>query len=295
MVAAAVAHSRPRRVLVHRTGATRAPAGGVQVRIVVVPDNGSRPARTPRERVGRALEEGLGLVLPVDCAGCGSWDVAVCSECRSLVAVTPVRSESQAPMLALPVEAGPLLPVWSLADYTGPVRGLVVAWKRAGRADVAAVLLDRAGRAAREWAHDPELGLDRAPGVVVVPAPSGLRRRLRGMLVVGDLADAVARGIARSGVVGLGCPVRSADLLRRAGGRRHQSGLGARARRRNRAEVRVLTVPGPQDVVVLVDDVLTTGATLAACARALAAAGAPPVGALVLAATPPPGRAQRLP
>lgn len=237
------------------------------------------------------VQEGAGLLLPVECVGCGTWDVAVCEPCCDLVSTTPVRCDADAPLLTLPGAAGPLVPTWSLSDYAGPVRGLVLAWKRTGRRDVARVLLARAERAAARWAQDTELALDGGGMLLVVPAPSGLRRRLRGLLVVADLADAVARGLAGSGSVAPGRMVVAADLLRRQGGRRHQAGLGVRARSRNRgAGTRLVTRPGPHDVVVIVDDVLTTGATLASCARTLVTGGARVAGALVVAATPPPGR-----
>lgn len=268
------------------------------------------------------LREGLGLVLPADCAGCGAWDTAVCADCRDLLSTVPVRSDMDAPVLGLPGDAGSLLPTWSLADYTGAARHVVLAWKRTGRADVARVVLDQARRGARVWAHDPDLVLDewvretghvpgewardrdRDPGewaldtghvpeeaeVLVVPAPSGMRRRLRGMLVAADLADAVARGLAESGALRPGRLVRSADILRRTGGTDHAR-RGVRLSTRNRQPgVRVLANPAGA-VVVLVDDVLTTGATLATCARRLSEAGARVAGALVVAATPPPGRA----
>lgn len=255
---------------------------------------GVMDSTVPRSRTAWALavaREGAGLLLPIECSGCGAWDVAVCDRCRELVSTTPVRCDSDAPLLTLPGDAGPLLPAWSLADYAGPVRGLVLAWKRTGRADVARVLLDRAERAAGRWAHDLDLALDGEGAVLVVPAPSGRSRRLRGMLVAADFADAVARGIAASGLLAPGRPVASVDLLRRRGGRRHQRGMGVAARSRNRAgPPRALARPGPDDVVVLVDDVLTTGATLAACARSLESRGARVAGALVLAATPPSGR-----
>src|SRR5690606_41449986 len=104
--------------------------------------------------------------------------------------------------------------------------------------------------------------------VLVVPAPSGLRRRLRGQLVAADLADAVAAGIAESGVAGEGRTVRSVDLLRRSGGRRHQHGLDLRARRRHRATgVRLVSHPGPEAGGLLRDGGRTPGPTLAARAR----------------------------
>src|SRR5690606_31731632 len=127
--------------------------------------------------------------------------------------------------------------------------------------------------------------------VLVVPAPSGLRRRLRGQLVAADLADAVAAGIAESGGAGEGRTVRSVDLLRRSGGRRHQHGLDLRARRRHRATgVRLLSPPGPEAVAPAVGDALATGATPAPCAGGLARAVAGVAGRRVVAATPRPGR-----
>jgi len=70
-----------------------------------------------------------------------------------------------------------------------------------------------------------------------------------------------------------------------------QVGLGARARGGNTSGIalrRQVDVCGRWHV--LVDDVVTTGSTLAACCRALEAAGGLVLGAVVLAATPSPTR-----
>jgi predicted amidophosphoribosyltransferase len=130
--------------------------------------------------------------------------------------------------------------------------------------------------------------------VVVVPAPPSPRGRARrGEDLVGALAAAHAAALGRAGPPGAAGRVASAPALRLAGGGRDQVGLGVHGRAANltgRVRVRRRWAPVVAGArVLLVDDVLTTGATLAACRTALEQAGALVTGALVLAVTRPPG------
>ncbi|WP_028046842.1 ComF family protein [Cellulomonas sp. URHE0023] len=231
----------------------------------------------------------LGLVLPVECAGCGVDDLAWCPSCAGRLAGTPWRCDTRVPRLDRMDGRGPL-PVWTLADCTGDVRRAIIAWKDRGRADLSAAFSRAIADQARQVADE----LAAWAPIVVVPAPStAASRRRRG----GNLVDTLASGVA-SGLRAAAVPAEVAPVLHRARGG-DQVGLGARDRARNLAGQLWVPDRRTRDVagrhIVLVDDVLTTGATFAASRRALERAGGVVVAGLTLASTPGSGRPPALP
>ncbi len=163
----------------------------------------------------------------------------------------------------------PYLFARSAAPYTGTVREALHAFKFLGQASLAAPLLD--------LILEVCAGTERLPGDLVVPVPlHPARERERGYNQSALLARRLARRLR------LPCRMRALERRRAT---RAQTELTGRERRRN--VLGAFSVAEPRVVrdrhVVLVDDVLTTGATVAECARVLIRAGARTVGVVTVA------------
>lgn len=198
----------------------------------------------------------LGLALPVQCVGCGAWDVVLCHTCAAH-ARGPVAWE----VLEGPARDGDL-GLWTLGEYEGALRGVVLAAKHRPAVDLSD-FLTRAGRTLGEGIVSVGV-LAGARETWVVPAPSGWRRRHRGQMVVPDIAHGAARALA----VGTGARVRVVPAVGLRAFVGSQSGRSGEQRRSGRLGAMVAACEVPSDVgVVLVDDVVTTGATLRELAR----------------------------
>ncbi|ORA15281.1 ComF family protein [Mycobacterium asiaticum] len=197
----------------------------------------------------------LDLVLPLQCAGCGAPAARWCASCGRELAL-----KADEPHVVSP-RVDPQVPVFALGRYTGARREALLAVKERGRADLIAPL-------ARHLA----LGIHRllAWGMVdtpltVVPAPtrrSAARRRG---------GDPVAR-MTRAAVAGHP-EIAVAAALRMRAFARDSVGLGTAARERNIAGRVLLRGPRPSTEVLIVDDIVTTGATARESVRVLRAAG----------------------
>jgi predicted amidophosphoribosyltransferase len=122
------------------------------------------------------------------------------------------------------------------------------------------------------------------PGVplVLVPVPSARAQvARRGQDVTATLARAAASRLRRAGV-----SVRVARCLRHRRRVADQAGLDITARRQNLAGAFALRRRLPVGEVIVIDDIVTTGASLAEAVRVLSAAGRSPLGAATVAATP---------
>ncbi|MEV7807316.1 phosphoribosyltransferase family protein [Microbispora sp. NPDC088329] len=228
----------------------------------------------------------LDLILPSRCAGCGAPGAVACPSCTAELLREPAPRPPDPPPPGLPE-------CWSATAYDGAARRMILACKERGRTALVPVLAASVSACVTAWAAAlPPGGGAAAREVWLVPVPSArAASRSRGHDPVRAVAAAAARELCRRGR-----PATLAPLLRHSRRVADQAGLGSAERAANlsgafEAGRGAAARPRPrgrglEDVaVVLVDDVVTTGTTLAEAARALRAAGTEPAAAVTVAAT----------
>ncbi|APX34688.1 amidophosphoribosyltransferase [Brachybacterium sp. P6-10-X1] len=227
------------------------------------------------------------LVAPRRCP-CGRDGAWLCPQCTQMLTARPMRVETCCDALqeltaarirpelregvALPagVDHAPVLPVLALGEYTGALQHLVLAWKNGGMAHLGARLAPALAPAVTTLAV---AGGVRRPHLVPVPSRRSARLR-RGEDHTAELVHALGRSGA-----GRALPLRAVPTTA-------QEGRGARQRRTRRIRlsggtVRRAGAAGAR--VVILDDVVTTGATLRGMHDALTQAGMQVLGAVVVA------------
>jgi ComF family protein len=210
------------------------------------------------EAVRNVLLDALAVLAPVSCAGCGAPDRGLCPACRLALVARPRQR----------VLRGGLV-VTSALSYAGPVRGAILAFKENGRTDLSRALAAPLAVAVREARGAvPEV----APvEFVTVPTTRAAYRR-RGY-------DPVALLARRAGV-------HTSRVFARPRSHPDQKSLGRLARAQNLAGSFEARARLEGRGFIVLDDIVTTGATVLEAARALRAAGGRCVAAVGLASTP---------
>ena len=212
--------------------------------------------------VATAARSALAVLFPVCCVGCGVPDTAVCGSCERTMAGPVTRRELE-----------PGFAVWAGAAYTDAARRAILALKNEHRTDAAGALA-RVLLTAIAAATIDLSGLPGPPVRVILAAPPSSRSAYR------------RRGYRPVDVVVAKTGLRLEHPLAWRRQPADQIGLTIEERQHNLSgSLRARTAVEGR-AFLLVDDVVTTGATLLESRRALVAGGASVVGAAVVAATP---------
>ncbi|RDD85747.1 ComF family protein [Streptomyces parvulus] len=213
------------------------------------------------------------LVLPAECGGCGRSRAVLCPRCRTALSGAVPRRVRPVP------EPAGLPPVHAAAPYADEVRAALLAHKERGVLALTPPLGEALAAAVRAGLHAGRSGAGGPDGprgpVLLVPVPSARRAvRRRGHDPARRIALAAAGELRHTGT-----PARVAAVLRQRHAVADQAGLDARQRLDNLAGALAVAPGGGRllrdGAVVLVDDLMTTGASLTEAARAVRAAESP--------------------
>jgi len=208
---------------------------------------GTKLVELHESRVVPIVRALVDVLVPPQCVGCDAPGRYWCRTCASSLA-----SPTAVAIPGLP-------PVWAAGRYEGAVVKAIKAWKEDGSTILEPLLAPALAHGVADAVGDwPAAGL----GVVPVP-PTAAALRRRGHDPMLSLATAAATRLAQ-----LGRPTKVATCLAAARPRHDQSRLGVAERSRNMYRSMTLSSAAPPYVVV-VDDIVTTGATLREVLRAL--------------------------
>jgi predicted amidophosphoribosyltransferase len=232
-----------------------------------------------RDLLDRLTDAAVDLLLGSRCVGCERPGRLVCPACATTL------SEPAWPAWPSPTPGGLVAP-WTAAEYADVARALVLGHKERAMHGLRGPLSDLLARAVRAAADDA--GISGLP-LVLTPVPSRPATvRARGHEPKWTITRGAAARLRRPGH-----DVRAARLLRLRVRVEDQAGLDATARAANLAgsmacpsrALRRLAARTPHALVVVCDDVLTTGATAREAQRALEASGLTVLAVATAAAT----------
>lgn len=226
----------------------------------------------------RACSQVADLLFPRGCAGCDRPDDVLCEDCMALFS----RSSAQ-------TFDGVAMGSWFACGwYRGTVRQAVLAWKDHGDeecdrpfSEVICRLAETSG--VIDFIHDKQ---NSYRAVFVVPAPSShasMRRRGRRHMIP------IVKRLASFLQWQTGCKVTVCDALENKGikGKSVQTKGAAQRSQRLKGHVSVRSSVSLQNtMVILVDDIVTTGATMRSCVETMRKNGATVITVLALAHTP---------
>lgn len=222
----------------------------------------------------RLMDAAAELLFGARCVGCGAPGRGLCRGCDQVLQREQLHS-----IRGLPV------PVVVAAHYRGVARSLVLSAKERNGLAMVPVLAERLALAVAALVDT----IESTPPLWLVPVPSNPATLAhRGLDFTGSLATRAARRLRAQGLqVGV---VRSLRQRRRPA---DQSGLGVAERYANLHHAYCSCGRPRPGSVIVVDDVITTGATVSEALRALALSGHDVVGAAAVAWTPRRGGGRR--